>query len=994
MNRRLLKTIAAMLMMLLPVSMVAQSTWSYYASGNVLSAYGESGYTASTPLSITLNAPADLQFNGNYKPATISNTDAWEAAGLTVPTILYNGKTNAPSMLGTYTASVSAGGATAEVVYTIKTVIDYQSFFNNGITQGTNYDIVPNVGKQEVALNNPENRGVYWDSEENCAVFDGEAYLQIDNPLGNVTSETGFTLTMDVWISSDNNGSGYFYRTKNGEYVEKSGWQRLFDLSDGHEEDCIFINAGNANSGTAHLMWCLRKGYGNGETEISNNTGRSYYNQWCTITMVVAPGGYTTLYVNGDVLTHSFSSDISKIVTVLNSIHEFDKCYLGTSIFEAGGGNADGFFYGKMRGFQTAEGALMPYFDGTDYHYLLSYATNGGNPITGQFVATIPDNLPTPTHPNSNAVFLGWYTDEELTIPVTTGVALTRNTALYAKWEEYRLDSIRLGWQVKIGNASPIDPTPYVTVNPTAADTMGYVMIPVGAEFVIIPSTEQKPLVSRLELIDKNPPLTFEAKTAGATVTFTKGANLTLNDLEYSVDNGANWSAYTYGTGITLTNIGDKISFRGNNAAYATDTSSGKYSTISCTEDCYIYGTIMSLVSSTGYANTKTLTGDYAFCQLFRGNSHIVNHPSKTLVLPATTLSQHCYRGMFRGCTGLTTAPELPATTLVSNCYNRMFNGCTNLASVTCLATSGININSSTEFWLSGVAASGTFTKAAGISWPGGISGIPSGWTTIPVVPGAFSVSSTKKVYFAPGNLQYQASTSTWQFAEHQYTNIGASNSNISSSYSGWIDLFGWGTSGYNHGAVCYQPWSYSTTNTDYYPYGSATANLYDGDGKADWGYNAISNGGNTENCGWRTLKKDEWVYLFNSRTTPSGIRYAKATVNGVTGIILLPDDWSTTYYSLSNTNVGSAAWTSNTISASDWTNNLEKHGAVFLPTSGNRDGANAPSSGFVSCWSSDYYAGNSKDAYVVYIPGDSVYPDAQGQRSTGNPVRLVRNAE
>ena len=431
MRRQLFSFLAVLTLILLPIS--AKASWSYTSNGNVLSAYGESGYTAESPLSITICAPADLQFNGNYKPATVSNTEAWEAAGLIVPTILYNGKTNAPSLLGTYTASISAGGATAEVVYTIKTVIDYQSFFNGGLTQGRNFDI-DNTGTHEVALNNAQNKGVYWDAVENCAVFDGEAYLQIDNPLGNVTSETGFTLTMDVWISSDNNGSGKFYRST-GAYVNKSGWQRIFDLSDGHEEDCIFINAGNANSGTAHLMWCLRKGYGSGEAYKSNNTGKSYFNQWCTITMVVAPGGYTTLYVNGEKLTNSVSSDISKITTVLNSIHEFDKCYIGTSIFEAGGGNADGFFFGKIRGFQTAEGALMPYFDGTNYHYLLSYATNGGFPITGTFEATIPTTLPTPTHPNPGADFIGWYTDEELTIPAVSGTALTRNTALYAKWK-------------------------------------------------------------------------------------------------------------------------------------------------------------------------------------------------------------------------------------------------------------------------------------------------------------------------------------------------------------------------------------------------------------------------------------------------------------------------------------------------------------------------------------------------------------------------------
>ena len=52
----------------------------------------------------------------------------------------------------------------------------------------------------------------------------------------------------------------------------------------------------------------------------------------------------------------------------------------------------------------------------------------------------------------------------------------------------------------------------------------------------------------------------------------------------------------------------------------------------------------------------------------------------------------------------------------------------------------------------------------------------------------AFSVSATKKVRFSPGNLQYQASTKTWRFAEHQYDYIGDANRNISPTYSGWID--------------------------------------------------------------------------------------------------------------------------------------------------------------------------------------------------------------
>ena len=180
-------------------------------------------------------------------------------------------------------------------------------------------------------------------------------------------------------------------------------------------------------------------------------------------------------------------------------------------------------------------------------------------------------------------------------------------------------------------------------------------------------------------------PLTFEAKTAGAKVRFTKGASLTLNNLEYNKYDGQGWKSYTYGTDITLANVGNKVSFRGNNAAYATGSSSGYYSTFSCDKDCYIYGNIMSLISSTDYANAKTLSANRTFAFLFYDNTHIVKHSSKALALPATTLASDCYEAMFLGCTGLTTAPALPATTLASGCYSYMFQGCTGLTTAPAL---------------------------------------------------------------------------------------------------------------------------------------------------------------------------------------------------------------------------------------------------------------------------------------------------------------------
>ena len=129
--------------------------------------------------------------------------------------------------------------------------------------------------------------------------------------------------------------------------------------------------------------------------------------------------------------------------------------------------------------------------------------------------------------------------------------------------------------------------------------------------------------------------------------------------------------------------------------------------------------------------------------------------------LPATTLAKECYNGMFRNCDGLTTAPELPvttlaegcyaemfyesdglttapilpATTLVKRCYSYMFNDCKKLDNITMLATD-ISAPNCLNVWVSGVASTGTFTKAASLEQgtesgqiPTGIYGIPEGWT-------------------------------------------------------------------------------------------------------------------------------------------------------------------------------------------------------------------------------------------------------------------------
>jgi hypothetical protein len=265
---------------------------------------------------------------------------------------------------------------------------------------------------------------------------------------------------------------------------------------------------------------------------------------------------------------------------------------------------------------------------------------------------------------------------------------------------------------------------------------------------------------------------------------------------------------------------------------------------------------------------------------------------------------------------------------------------------------------------------------------------LSSGSVPTGAIDGLFSVSATQQVYFSQGNLQYQAVTNTWCFAYNQWDYSGYVNQFISSTYVGFMDLFGWGTSGYNHGAVCYQPWSTSTNNSDYYAYGNNQYNLYDQTGQADWGYNPISNGGNQGNQ-WRTLTQPEWDYVFYTRTTTSGIRFAKANVNNVNGVILLPDNWSISTYSLSNTNSNVASFSSNTLTASQWIS-LEQVGAVFLPAAGSRYGSNVGDVGS-RCyyWSASYRTSDQANGWGF----DDSSHIIGNFRCNGLSVRLVHDA-
>lgn len=220
-------------------------------------------------------------------------------------------------------------------------------------------------------------------------------------------------------------------------------------------------------------------------------------------------------------------------------------------------------------------------------------------------------------------------------------------------------------------------------------------------------------------------------------------------------------------------------------------------------------------------------------------------------------------------------------------------------------------------------------------------------------LPGVFSLPKGGSVRFSMGNLQYCAATNVWRFSPRQYgvvgsegngnigSNAGPKSDNllISSSYDGWIDLFGWGTSGWNSGAIAYQPWSTNEESTEYIPESVQPDGLktrYDMEGDyshVDWGvHNPIQNGGGAGK--WRTLTFEEWQWIILDRPHAVDL-IGKATIQGARGMVLLPDNWQKPWGVSFQAGYG-VEWDTNEYSYSDW-KTLEDAGAVFLPCSGSR---------------------------------------------------------
>ena len=229
--------------------------------------------------------------------------------------------------------------------------------------------------------------------------------------------------------------------------------------------------------------------------------------------------------------------------------------------------------------------------------------------------------------------------------------------------------------------------------------------------------------------------------------------------------------------------------------------------------------------------------------------------------------------------------------------------------------------------------------------------------STIPgALVGKFTINAGgDQVYFSKGNLRYVSGT--WSFFDHQYDCYDTYSADA------W-DKFGW-----------------STSST----YGMSTSTNVSGylGSFVDWG--------SVMGEGWYTLSHEEWAYLFNDRSGAAS-KYGYATVNGVHGIIILPDAFVDPNKNKgSNAFVGGSAtdWNANEYTAANWAL-MEAAGAVFLPAAGYRGGDSVSSVGSSGdYWSSSAYEGS--EAYDVSFSSSYVLSaEYHSDRYFGYSVRLV----
>ncbi len=281
----------------------------------------------------------------------------------------------------------------------------------------------------------------------------------------------------------------------------------------------------------------------------------------------------------------------------------------------------------------------------------------------------------------------------------------------------------------------------------------------------------------------------FRIRAISNNTTITFNYNYANDGIEYSLDFGESWTHYTEPFSLNADDVacikGNRVDYK-NGGADQYDGPKDK-PIFRASLKCYISGNIMSLVGDApelsesafqgafsrggGTANANididpdsplilpaTTLATKCYMNMFRNCTSLTRAPQfrvevtasnccynmfrqcsnlvdvSGIELPAQTLSEDCYRELFRQCTKLTTAPVLPARTLVKSCYRQMFSACSALTSVTCLATD-ISAEDCTNNWMGDVPNNQTVPRTFYVAseemksiWSRSISGILSNW--------------------------------------------------------------------------------------------------------------------------------------------------------------------------------------------------------------------------------------------------------------------------
>ena len=237
----------------------------------------------------------------------------------------------------------------------------------------------------------------------------------------------------------------------------------------------------------------------------------------------------------------------------------------------------------------------------------------------------------------------------------------------------------------------------------------------------------------------------------------------------------------------------------------------------------------------------------------------------------------------------------------------------------------------------------------------------PTGEAIVIDIP-KFSVSETTTVEFAPGNLWYGTATgestpafhfenNQWDFTVDSELKTDEYDETYYDWKSGHVSHFFWSKDASVAYAESYNDPSASTDDVFF-----TNASDFQVNGET----------------GWRTLSKDEWNYLINTRIVNGNTGYGStcvwATVEDVSGLIIFHDGYN--------------GATSELTSIPD--------GCVFLPAAGHRENAKVYSVGTIGFyWSNTLY--NSESAGELTFNNSHISLISGNYSGDGLSVRLVR---